>query len=302
MGGRSKRRRYGQSIVIVHAGSTSPHSIQSCSSTKVVTPAFFELGPSAISRPANQAQSQTSQTWKSKETIKREKFERVCQSVQHFAPEQYKSRVKPGNRSAEIVPQTYEQYKLYLHEICLEQTKNQLALMEAKKLAKSLPEVMPAFNGKSFQPNRSAVLSQSSVWSREVQPTYQQPTVVWPGREELHEDGEKRENVHAPTRCGRFPPALRHPETGTYIQQCPLDQVGPIRSQGPTPREAEDANNDFDFDASFEAEGAKLLGSDLMRELGEHQPPFMPEWLAEKRYETIVSAQYYLQVPAFEEW
>jgi hypothetical protein len=302
MGGRAKRGRHGQSLAIIHAVSSSPNSIQSCLSTKIVTPVFFESGPSAISCPANQAHGQTSQTWKSKETIKREEFEEILQSVQHFAPEQYKSRAKPGNRPAEIVPQTYEQYNLYLHEISLEQAKNQLALMEAKKLVKSLPEVMPAFNGKSFQPNRSAVLSQNSIWSREVLPTYQHPTVAWPGREELHEDGEKRENVHAPTRCGRFPPALRHPETGTYMQQYPLDQVGPIRSQGPTPREAEDANNVFDFDASFEAEGVELLGSDLMKELGEHQPPFVPEWLAEKRYKTIVLAQYYQQVPPLEEW
>src|SRR5271170_7496206 len=101
MGGRAKRGRHGQSLAIVNAVSSSPQSIQSCLSTKAVTPAFFESGPSAISRPGNQAHAQTSQTWKSEETIKREKFQRIRQSLQHFAPEQYKSRAKPGNRPVE---------------------------------------------------------------------------------------------------------------------------------------------------------------------------------------------------------
>ena len=66
------------------------------------------------------------------------------------------------------------------------------------------------------------------------------------------------------------------------MQQYPLDQVGPIRSQGPTPMECIAANSEFDIDASFEAGGRELLGSELIKELGDQQLSVVPEWLAEK--------------------
>jgi hypothetical protein len=42
------------------------------------------------------------------------------------------------------------------------------------------------------------------------------------------------------------------------------------------------ANSEFDIDASFEAGGRELLGSELIKELGDQQLSVVPEWLAEK--------------------
>lgn len=307
---RCRRGRGSQIKEITHTGPKSPQSVPSVLSTNIATPAFFNsssfsaITPSAVPPQAKHPKGQASTTWKSAKTIEREKYDRTRQQVQHFAPEQFKACAKPSNGPAGIVPRTVHEFKMFKHELSLEQMKTELAAKEARqKMPKDLPEIMAAFNGKALQANRSAVLSQSSIWSQLVQPTIEHPRAAWPGRDELHEDGGKRESIHSPTRCGRFLPALRDPHTGNFTYQYPLDQVGPIRSQGPTPRECEVANDEFNFDTTFEEEGAKLLDSELLKEIGECQPPFVPDWLAEKRCkQQIVSAQYYQRMAAFEEW
>jgi hypothetical protein len=78
------------------------------------------------------------------------------------------------------------------------------------------------------------------------------------------------------------------------MQQHPLDQVGPLRSQGPTPAECEPANEKMDIDEGFEAQGAELLGGDLMGEVGSRRATFVPEWLGQKRQmKEMASNQHY---------
>lgn len=284
MGRKVKSGRYSQPVARERANSA--HSVQSGLSTKVVNPAFFEVTSSAI-----HAQSQT---WKSDEAKQREKFDRTRNLLQHFAPEQFKSRAKPSNGPANIVPQSFLQYQIHEKEVEAEKMLNKIAMLEAKKNHKGLKPIRPAFDSKVFESSRSYVLSHSSIWSPNFKPTCEHPQVAWPDREQLHEDGEKRENNFAPTRCGRFLPALRYPDTGVFMPQYPLDQVGPLRSQGPTPTECKEANEEMDLDQGFQAQAAKLLGGDLMDELGPQQPPFVPSWLAQQRYEKVMaSGQYY---------
>lgn len=287
MGGKGTKSHHGQAVFRERANST--HSVNSGLSTKLGNSTYFDI--SSLVSPSTLVQSQT---WKSEEAKQRDKFDRSRSLVQFFAPEHFKQCAKPTNGPANIVPQTFLQYQIYEKETQAENLLNKIALLEAKKIRKGLASIRPAFDSKVFKSDRSAVLSQSTIWSGNFQPTYDHPQIDWPDREQLHEDGEKRENKFAPTRCGRFLPALRYPDTGVFMMQYPLDQVGPLRSQGPTPAECKMTNEEMDFDDAFEAHGVELLGYDLMGEVGHQQPPFVPDWLAQQRHaKELVSGQYY---------
>jgi hypothetical protein len=286
MGSKGNRSQIGQPATRNRTSSVH-ESIDGGLSTKVSNPRFY-VTPS---HPANLSQSQT---WKSDEAKQRDQFDRTKILLQHFAPEQFKPRAKPANEPASIVPQTYLQYQIHKKELEAEEMLNKIAFLEAKKARSNLEPIRQAFNGKFFKSGRSSVLSQLTIWSDNFEPTYEHPQIAWPDRDQLHEDGEKRENKFAPTRCGRFLPALRYPDTGVFMPQYPLDQVGPLRSQGPTPAVCKQENEAMDFDNAFEAKGMECLGQELMGELGRRQPPFVPEWLARQRYEKeLVSGQYY---------
>jgi hypothetical protein len=287
MGGKGNKSQNGQPLNRHRANST--HSVSSGLSTKLGNSAYFN-----INSPVSSSILVQSQTWKSEEAKQREKFDRSRNLLQYFTPEQFKNRAKPSDGPANIVPQTFLQYQIHEKEMEAEKMLNKIAMLEAKKNRKGLLPIRPAFESKVFESDRSSVLSQSTIWSDNFKSTYEHPQIAWPDRDQLHEDGEKRENRFAPTRCGRFLPALRYPDTGVFMVQYPLDQVGPLRSQGPTPAECKVTNEEMDFDDAFEAHGVELLGYELMGELGHQLPPFVPDWLAQQRYgKEMVSGQCY---------
>ena len=301
MGGKGKRGRYGQ-LSAHHRGDSlsSVQSPRSTFSTAIVNPRFFESEPSTLHTQ--------SQTWKSGPAREHEQWDRTKTLLTHFAPEQHKQCAKPTKSPAELLPKSYAEYiehKAEMQAMAIEKAKKELATMidRAKIPKKDRVPIMPAFNQKTFQSDRSSVLSQKSVWTTNFEATYEHGVVAWPGREQLHEDGEKRENIHAPTRCGRYLPALRHPDTGVFMSQYPLDQVGPLRSQGPTPAECVQSNGAMDLDPDFEEEGVRLLGAGLMEDIGARRAPFVPDWLAERRYQKDSAsgriAQYGTEAPAY---
>ncbi|KAJ4524937.1 hypothetical protein HRR75_000528 [Exophiala dermatitidis] len=84
------------------------------------------------------------------------------------------------------------------------------------------------------------------------------------------------------------------------------DQTGPIFCNGPRPDEIHSNNAEMDNDPEFEAQGNFYLGSELMEELGEWKPPYVPEWqqeqhAMEEELAVQVAANYSEQVaaPAF---
>ena len=203
MGSKGNRSQIGQPATRNRTSSVH-ESIDSGLSTKVSNPGFYVTPP----HPANLSQSQT---WKSDEAKQRDQFDRRKILLQHFAPEQFKPRAKPANEPANIVPQTYLQYQIHKKELEAEEMLNKIAFLEAKKARSNLEPIRQAFNGKVFKSGRSSVLSQLTIWSDNFEPTYEHPQIAWPDRDQLHEDGEKRENKFTPTRCGRFLPALPLP-------------------------------------------------------------------------------------------
>ena len=287
MGSKGNRSQIGQLTTRDRANSRYK-SIDSGLSVKVGNSVFFVT-------PSHPATLSQSQTWKSEEAKQRDQFDRAKILLQYFAPEQFKNRAKPANEPANIVPQTFLQYQIHIKELEAEKMLNKIAMLEAKKKRTNLEPVGTAFNGKVFKSGRSSVLSQLTIWSNNFQPTKEHPQIAWPDHDQLREDGEKRENKFAPTRCGRFLPALRYPDTGVFMPQYHLDQVGPLRSQGPSPAVCMQENEAMDLDEAFEAKGVECLGNDLMAEVGHQQPRFVPEWLARQRYEKDLAAGKYYQ-------
>lgn len=93
---------------------------------------------------------------------------------------------------------------------------------------KPRPKIFPAFGGKRFNDNRSAVLALPTIWCPWAESTYEHPRAPWPSQEEMKEEGDERNS----SIFRRFPALPRVPgnETVVYKQKnlivsYPMDKV-----------------------------------------------------------------------------
>lgn len=239
----------------------------------------------------------SSVTWKSSSVKEKEEFERVKQRVRHFAPEQFRAIAKPGSGPSEIFPQNSAEWVKHRRDILgmaeaqkqknCELLKAQIAAQE--KLPKNKRKIVSVFgkDAKVFKDGLSPVLGLPTIWSAE----YAATIANWPTAAELQWNGDSRECRLAKTKCGRYLPPPRASsdssapfEERPFLRQLPLDQTGPIFMTGPRPDEIQVNNADMNEDMAYEELGNFYLGIELMRELGEWRPAFIPDW-QQARYE-----------------
>ncbi|KIX05302.1 uncharacterized protein Z518_06174 [Rhinocladiella mackenziei CBS 650.93] len=234
----------------------------------------------------------SSVTWKSDAVKEKEEYERIKQRVRHFAPEQFKTNAKPGRGPSEIFPQNPAEWVVHKKEILAmaeaEKQKNcewlKAQINAQQKIPKHQRKIKSAFgkkDGKVFHHGLSPVLALPTIWSAD----YLGQAARWPSAGELQWNGDSRQSVLAKTKCSRFRPPPRVPggrsaqmQEPPFSRPLPLDQTGPIFTDGPRPDEVQVSNADMNEDPEFEAHGNFYLGTELMQELGEWGPVFVPEW------------------------
>ncbi|EXJ76998.1 hypothetical protein A1O3_10155 [Capronia epimyces CBS 606.96] len=236
-------------------------------------------------------------TWKSNAVKEKEEYERVKQRVRHLAPEQFRVNAKPGRGPSQIFPRNAGEWVAHKKEILTmaeaEKQKNcdllKAQILAQEKMPKHQRKLKSVFgkDGKVFEDGLSPVLGLPTVWSAE----YLDEPAHWPSAGELQWNGDSRECVLAKTKCGRFlpPPRVSAAEPSApfqeqpFLRQLPFDQTGPIFSTGPRPDEIHSNNAMMNDDPDFEVAGQFYLGSELMSELGEWEPIFVPDWQQEQR-------------------
>ena len=224
------------------------------------------------------------QTWKSSKMKEKEQFGRIKELVRYFAPEQFKNPSRPTYGPCAIVPRDYEewvQYQSGIKMVQIEQMKMQIKIKEDLRNAgpdARLPVNSVFCTPDKFNDNRTAVLGQVSIWTKDLG-SPGKSSAPWPEKDELRLYGDNREN--GKTRCGRFLPPPRHPDQDHIPTEerklkgaHPLDRIGALHEQGPPPVQLRLANSNMDKDGAFMAEGEMLIGRSLLREeLGEQRTP-----------------------------
>ncbi|KAJ9614635.1 hypothetical protein H2200_002772 [Cladophialophora chaetospira] len=297
-GRRYKRLSLDQISLLTFSDLNSVESKEVATQTYFGTPSPGEAAspeetPSqALTVVSNNGPSYTStRTWKSPAIRDKEEFERLRQRVRHFAPEQFKANAKPGRGPCEIVPHNVTEWRIHQKEMLAiaeaENKRNRELLTSQIKAQEKIPKlqrkVKSVFGegGKVFTDGFSPVLGIPTIWSAE----YLQQPANWPSKAELQWNGDSRECSLAKTKCGRYlppPRAAAKPsapfQEQPFIRQLPLDETGPVFSSGRFPADIYDSNVEMDNDPMFEATGALYLGSELMSEIGEYKPAFVPDW------------------------
>ncbi|EXJ81751.1 hypothetical protein A1O1_07816 [Capronia coronata CBS 617.96] len=253
---------------------------------------FFGKSVQPVPMPSHTS----SMTWKSNAVKEKEEFERVKQRVRHLAPEQFRANAKPGRGPSGIFPRNVTEWVTHKKDvlaIAQAQKEKSCDLLKAQilaqeKIPKKQRKVKSAFgkDGKVFKDGLSPVLGLPTIWSAE----HLDVPANWPSSGELQWNGDSRECMLAKTKCGRFLPPPRAPaepsksfQDQPFLKQLPFDQAGPIFSTGPQPDEIQANNFEMNEDPGFEAAGNFYLGSELMSELGEWGPVFVPDWQQEQR-------------------
>ncbi|EXJ54673.1 hypothetical protein A1O7_10014 [Cladophialophora yegresii CBS 114405] len=232
----------------------------------------------------------STRTWKSQAVKDSEEYERMRQRVRHFAPEQFKPNAKLGRGPSEIFPQNVAEWITHKKEmltIAETETKKNCDVLKAqieaqKKVPKQQRKIKSVFGegGKVFNDGLSPVLCLPTIWSAECS---QKPT-NWPSKAELQWNGDSRRCSLARTKCGRYlPPPRNSTNLSAPFQEQPfqkphaLDETGPVFQCGPSPAESYHGNLNMNNDPGFEAAGAFYLGTELIKEIGEWKPSFVPE-------------------------
>ena len=272
----------------------SAFTIDDCTSINSGDPvnqSFFSKSKKQPLPPSHTA----STTWKSNNIKEQEEFERIKQRVKHIAPEHFKPNAKPGRGPSEIFPQNPTEWTQHKKEILAiaqaEQQKN-CELLKAQitartKIPKNQRKMKSVLgvDGKVFNDGRGPILAMPTIWSAE----HSEVEATWPTLAELRWNGDSRECKLARTKCGRYLPPPRNSSDPSltwhdqpFLQASSLDQTGPVYTQGPRPDEVYESNEDMNNDLAFEELGNFFLGDDLMQELGEWRPGFVPEWRQEQ--------------------
>jgi hypothetical protein len=224
-----------------------------------------------------------SKTWKSGHMRDKEEYERVKQRVRHIAPEQFKDKARPNGTPSEIFPRNANEWRQHKAEIAAmaaaEREKSAKLLTDQVKVMKYIPKAQRNINsefgghGKIFNDGLGPVLALPTIWSAE----YKETIADWPLAAELKWNGDNRESKLARTKVGRFLPPPREPSQSTiawhdqqFMRQQPLDETGPVYTNGPFPSAVHIENQKMDNDPAFEEQGQVYLHlAELREDLGE---------------------------------
>jgi hypothetical protein len=235
-------------------------------------------------------------TWKSQAVKDKEEYERIRQRVRHFAPEQFEVNAMPGRGRSEIFPQNVKkwlEHKRGILTIAATENKKNTELLKAQidalsripKDQRNIKSVFGGPDGKILNDGLSPVLALPTIWSSE----YKSTRATWPSKARLQLNGDSRECALAATKCGRFlPPPVSPGQTGPagraiFRRSFPLDQTGPVFDMGPRADHVFLENQIMNQDPTFEKQGSLYLGGELMKEVGEWKPVFVPAWQVDQR-------------------
>lgn len=135
-----------------------------------------------------------------------------------------------------------------------------IAANKAKKCAAnpSSMSILPAFGGRSFSDNRSAVIAMNSIWSPWYTATAEKPEAAWPTRSEMEFEGDERMT----SGFKRFPALARVPGNETVNWKCKgLIQWYDFDNPDPPP------GVPYTEEISDDQQMLELVGSDLLAEI-----------------------------------
>jgi hypothetical protein len=270
-------------------------TVDSEQSKEVASQSFYSNTNKQLAQFTRTPSHAANTTWKSQAVKDKEDYERIRQRVRHFAPEQFKAHAKPGRGRSVIFPQNVNEWLEHKHGIltvAAAENKKNTDLLKAQieaqsRIPKDQRKIKSGFGegGKIFNDCLSPVLALPTIWSSE----YKSTPAKWPSKAQMQWNGDSRECAFAVTKCGRFlplpvSPGQTGPAGGTIFRRpFPLDQTGPVFDMGPRADEIFFENQVMNQDPAFEEEGDLYLGKELMREIGEWKPVFVPERQADLR-------------------
>jgi hypothetical protein len=229
-----------------------------------VDPIFFSQTSSpsqTLIAPAPAAHSQ-SKTWKSNDTKEKDQYSRLSTLLHHFVPE------------SPFVPRSYTvwvQHRAMMNAMQMDNMKKDIAIKQSRNSVAEKVTINPAFNGKKYDDNRSAVLAHETIWASWSTPTDEHPEALWPDRSEFQYEGDDR----AKSDVGRFLPLPRKPgkemvnwKSREQVQPYrPLDHVGMFQADGTPDMEMRQRCVSLHWEGEIEDMAAILLGTDLIAEL-----------------------------------
>ncbi|MCJ1366428.1 hypothetical protein MMC16_005557 [Acarospora aff. strigata] len=184
------------------------------------------LGPTEFSdilngQIDNQGSYSFSKTWVSQEMKERDKFFDIVKNLE---------RMNLVRRSP-FLPTTLAGW--YVHQLDskeaeIKELQRKIALRIAAGVAKkhitdpSGTVVQPAFGGKTFGDNRTAVLAFESIWCPWSTGTAEKPEAPWPTRDEMEFEGDER----VTSGFSRFPPLPRVVGNETVTWKCKANILG----------------------------------------------------------------------------
>jgi hypothetical protein len=229
-----------------------------------VDPIFFSQISSPtqlLIAPAPPAHSQ-SKTWKSGDTKEKDQFARLSTLLHHFVPE------------SPFVPRNYAvwvQHRTSMNEMEMDNMKRNIAIKQSRNTVADKIALKPVLHGKTFNDNRSTVLSNETIWAPWSLPTDKHPEALWPDRTEFQYEGDDR----AKSAVGRFLPLPRKPGNETVNWKAreqlqpyrPLDHVGMFKEDGTPDIDLRQSCDGLHQGREYEGMVAMLLGEELISEL-----------------------------------
>ena len=221
---------------------------------------IFSL-PALLIAPAPPAHSQ-SKTWKSNDAKEKEQYARLATLLHHFVPD------------SPFVPRIYSiwvEHRAAMNAMEMENMKRNIAIKQSRNTVAAKLAIKPVLDGKTFDDNRSAVLSYETIWAPWSFPTDKHPEALWPDRTEFQHEGDDR----AKSDVGRFLPLPRKPGNETVNWKAreqvrpyrPLDHVGMLKEDGIPDIEMRRSCREWYEGREHEVLVEILLGETLVAEL-----------------------------------
>ena len=262
--------------------------LNSLDSKELATQAFLDTTPqSSLALVPVKGPSYTSTlTWKSPAIKDKEEYERLRQRVRHVAPELFKS--KAGRCLSDIFPQNVAEYLIHKKGMLAmaeaESRKNCELLKDQIEARLTIPVVQRKIKSvfgkeaKTFDNVLSPVLALPTIWTPGIT-----TTAPWPTKADLQATRDSKDYPQEQKRERYLPRPLvpansvARGQQRPIFPQFPLDATGPGFASDPSPIEIIANNHEMDCDPEFEEYGSLYLGDDLMGEIGQWQPPFIPQ-------------------------
>ncbi len=230
-----------------------------------VDPIFFSQisSPPQIFIPAGPAAHSQSKTWKSSDTKEKDQYARLSTLLHHFVPE------------SPFVPRSYAvwvQHRALMNALEMDNMKMNIAIKQSRNTVAAKIAIKAVLDGKTFNDNRSTVLSHETIWAPWSSPTVQHPEAFWPDRTEFQYEGDDR----AKSDVGRFLPLPRKPGNETVNWKAreqlqpyrPLDDVGMFKEDGTPDIDMRQGCDGLHQGREYGEMVAILLGMALIAELG----------------------------------